>query len=55
MINLLCAQDLWEFVTIGYLEPADQEAELDLRNAEHVLFKENRKEDNKSLGLISKA
>ena len=35
------SQNLWEFVTIGYLEPADQVAELALTNAERVLLKEN--------------
>ena len=46
------AQDLWEFVTIGYPEPVDQAAELALSNVEHVLLKENTKKDNKDLGLI---
>ena len=52
MRNILCAQDLWEFVMIGYPEPANQAAELALTNAEHVLLKENQKKDNKALGLI---
>ena len=50
--TILRAQDLWEFVTIGYHEPADQSAKLALTNAECVLLKENRKKDNKALGLI---
>ena len=52
MRTILYAQDIWEFVTIGYPEPIDQVNELALSNDEHVLFKENRKKDNKSLGLI---
>ena len=52
MRTIPCSQDLWEFVTIGYPEPADQVAELALTNAERVLVKENRKKDNKALGLI---
>ena len=48
----MCAQDLWEFVTIGYPEPSNQATELALTNAERVLLKENRKKDNKALGLI---
>ena len=49
---ILRAQDLWEFVMIGYPEPANQAAELALTNAERVLLKENWKKDNKALGLI---
>ena len=41
MRTILCAQDLWEFVTIGYPELADQAAELALTNDERVLLKEN--------------
>ena len=52
MRTIMCAQDLWEFVTIGYPEPANQAVELALTNVECVLLKENRKKDNKSLGLI---
>ena len=52
MRTILRAQDLWEFVTTGYPEPANQAVELALTNAGRVLLKENRKKDNKSLGLI---
>ena len=52
MRTILCAQDVWDFVTIGYLEPVDQAAELALSNVECVLLKENRKKNNKALGLI---
>ena len=52
MRTILRAQDLWEFVTIGYPEPANQAAELALTNVERVLLKENWKKDNKALGLI---
>jgi len=52
MRTILRAQDLWEFVMIGYPEPADQAAELALTNVERVLLKENWKKDNKALGLI---
>ena len=52
MRTILHAQDIQEFVTIRYLEPANQAAELALSNAEHALLKENRKKDNKALGLI---
>ena len=53
MRTILRAQDLWEFVTIGYPEPANQVADqLDLTNVERVLLKENWKKDNKALGLI---
>ena len=49
---ILRAEGLWEFVTIGYLEPIDQAAELAPSNAECVLLKENRKKDNKAFDLI---
>ena len=52
MRTILRAQDIWEFVTIGYPKQADQVAELALTNVERVLLKENRKKDNKALGLI---
>ena len=52
MRTILCAHDLWEFVTIGYPKPPDQAAELALTNAERVLLKENQKKDNKALSLI---
>ena len=52
MRTILCAQYLWEFFTIGYPEPTDQAAKLALLNVERVLLKENRKKDNKALGLI---
>ena len=52
MGTIPCAQHLWEFVTIGYPEPADQDAKLALSNAQFVVLKENRKKDNKALGLI---
>ena len=52
MRTILRAQDLWEFVTFGYAEPANQVAELTLSNVERVLLKENRKTNNKNLGLI---
>ena len=52
MRTILHAQDLWEFVTIGYLEQTDQVAKLTLKNVERVLLKENQNKDNKALGLI---
>ena len=52
MRTILHAQDLWEFVTIGYPELADQAVELALSNAKRVLLKENRRKDNKALGII---
>ena len=52
MRTILHAQDLWEFVTIGYPEPTHQAVELALSNAERVLLKENWKKYNKALGLI---
>jgi hypothetical protein len=52
MRTILRSQDLWEFVTIGYPEPVDQATEMALTNVEWILLKENRKKDNKSLGLI---
>ena len=52
MRTILRAQDLWEFVTIGYPEPVDQATKLALSIVEHVLWKENRKKDNKTLGII---
>ena len=52
MRTILRGQDIWEFIMIGYLEPADQAAELALSNVERALLKENRKKDNKALGLI---
>ena len=47
------AQDLWEFVMIGYPKLSDQAVELDLSNDEHVLLKENRKKDKNLLALLS--
>ena len=38
MRTILCDHDLWEFVTIGYPEPADQATELALSNVECVLL-----------------
>ena len=52
MRTILRAQDLWEFVTFGYAELANQVAELTLSNVERVLLKENRKTDNKAPGFI---
>ena len=52
MRTILRAQDVWEFVKLGYAEPANQDAKLALSNAERVLLKENRKKDNKALSLI---
>jgi len=46
------SQDLWSYVCDGYTEPATAAAELALTNAERVLLKDNRKKDNKALGLI---
>ena len=46
------AQDIWVFVTIVYPKPVDQAIELALSNVKRVLLKENRKKDNKALGLI---
>ena len=52
MRNILHAQDLWEFVMLGYAELANQAIELALSNVERVLLKENRKKNKKGLGLI---
>ena len=52
MRTILRSQDLWLYVSDGYAEPADAAAELALTNAERVLLKDNRKKDNKALGLI---
>ena len=41
MRTILRAQDLWEFVMIGYPKPVDQAVELALANVECVLLKEN--------------
>jgi hypothetical protein len=46
------SQDLWTYIIDGYVEPVDAAAELALPNVGHVLLKENRKKDNKALGLI---
>jgi len=43
---------LWTYVIDGYVEPATAVAELDLTNVDRVLLKDNRKKDNKALGLI---
>lgn len=51
----MCSQDLWKFVTIDYPELVDQAAEMALTNVERDLLKENRKKDNKSLGLIQQS
>ena len=50
--TILHSQDLWSYVCDGYAEPATATAELALTNAERVLLKDNRKKDNKALGLI---
>jgi hypothetical protein len=55
MRKILRSQDLWTYVIDGYVEPADVAEELALSNADHVLMKENRKKDNKALGLIQQA
>ena len=52
MRSILHAQDIWEFVTIGYPERVDKAAKLALTNVERVLLKENQKKHNKALGLI---
>jgi hypothetical protein len=49
---ILLSQDLWTYVIDGYAERDDAATELTLSNANHVLLKENRKRDNKALGLI---
>ena len=46
------SQDLWTYVIDGYPEPVDAATKLALSNADRVLLKENRKKDNKDLGLI---
>ena len=52
MRTILCSQDFWSYVCDGYAELANVAAELALTNVERVLLKENRKKDNKALGLI---
>jgi hypothetical protein len=52
MRMILRSQDLWTYVINGYAEPVDVAAELALSNNDCVLLKENRKKDNKVLGLI---
>jgi hypothetical protein len=52
MRTILRSQDLWTYVIDGYVEPADVATKLALSNADRVLLKENRKKDNKALGLI---
>ena len=43
---------MWTYVIDGYAERKTVVAKLALSNADHVLLKENRKKDNKALGLI---
>ena len=43
---------MWSFIIDGYVEPVNAAAELDLSNVECVLLRDNRKKDNKALGLI---
>ena len=45
-------QNLWTYVIDGYVDPVDAATELALSNVDHVFLKENRKKDNKTLGLI---
>ena len=52
MRTILRAKDIWDFVTLGYPEPTNEAAELALSIAERVLLKENRKTNNKNIGLI---
>jgi hypothetical protein len=52
MRTIMRSQDLWTYVIDGYVEPVDAATELALSNADRVLLKENRKKDNKDLGLI---
>ena len=51
-ICLLHFHDIWGFVTDGYLECANGEGEMVLVYVEQKLLKENRKKENKALGLI---
>ena len=52
MRTIMHAQDLQEFVTLWYTEPANQAVELALSNVECVFLKKNKKKDNKALGFI---
>ena len=52
MRTILHSQDLWTYVIDGYPKPVDASVELALSNADCVLLNENRKKDNKALGLI---
>lgn len=52
MRTILRSQDLWTYVIDGYAEPVNAVAELALSSVDRVLLKENRKKDNKALGLI---
>ena len=52
MRTILCSHDLWTSVIDGYAEPTDVVKDLALSNADCVFLKENRKKDNKALGLI---
>ena len=52
MRKILHYQHLWTYVIDSYPEPADVVVELALSNADCIFLKENRKKDNKALGLI---
>ena len=52
MRMIMHSQNLWTYVIDGYVELVDAAIELALSNVDHVLLKENRKKDNKTLGLI---
>jgi hypothetical protein len=52
MRMILHSRDLWTCVIDGYVEPDDVAGELALSNVDHVLLKENMKNDNKAFELI---
>ena len=52
MRTLLISQDLWMLLSIGYTDPADQDAYNALSVDQKIELKENRKRDAKALFIL---
>jgi hypothetical protein len=55
MMTLLRAQDVWDYVSHGYTEPANEAVEQALMNAQKTQLREHRMKDAKALHLIQNA
>eukprot|EP01018_Ginkgo_biloba_P023379 Gb_02101 [translate_table: standard] len=52
MKTFLTSQDLWTLVSIGYIEPADENTYNALTTDQNLELKENRKKDEKAFFII---